>query len=142
MFGGKVGVPELLVVSFILIFLVVVVAGIWLTRKSNQSNSREISRPSIILAGLGFIWSWLIVALMWQSPLLSGYTFGGLFTISVGSLLLAFCVFLFGRHKKDWNVFARWLIWSMFVVSFVVANSDAERTQRAHQYQDSQGKLN
>src|SRR5215467_5884535 len=116
MFNGKIGIPELLVV---LLGAAPIVAGVWLTRKSRQSSSHEISQFSVALIALGFGWCWLVSAGGWQARLFSNYTLGGVLGISLLPLLLTLCVFLLGKRKKDPNVSARWFFWSIYVATLI-----------------------
>ena len=119
MFNGKFEIPELLVISIIVVLVGMIVAGVWLTKKSKQSSTAQISKPSAILIALGVIWCWLIIAGTWGSPLFSCYTLGGVLGFSIGPLLLALCRNLFGKPKGDWNLSARWFFWSMFALTIL-----------------------
>jgi len=120
MFIKNFGIPELLLIWIIVLFIGIVTAAMWLTRKSRQSTSSQISTSSAILIAVGFIWCWLITAWMSQSPLFSSYTLGGVFVLSVIPMVLALCVYRFGKRKKDWNVSARWFFWSEFALALLL----------------------
>jgi hypothetical protein len=119
MFNGNFGVPEALVIAIILSLVGVVVAGFWLTKKSKQAGTTVISRPSGILIGLGLIWAWFSAGGM-RYPLLNSYIFGELLVVVLFALLSAFCIYRFGKRKKDWNAFARWFFWTIFALSIVL----------------------